>query len=261
VEAALDAGVTLFDTADVYGPDNGEAFGAAEALLGRVVAQNRSLADRMVLATKGGIVLGAPYDSSPGYIASAIDSSLKRLGLDHVALWQIHRPDMLAHPADTAEALVAAHKAGKIGAIGVSNFTPHQVEALAAHLPLPVVSCQPEFSPLAIAPLTNGVLDQALARGMTVLAWSPLGGGRLGDPRDDRSRAVAEALDLKAEACGVSRAAAAYSWIMAHPARPIPIVGTQTLTRIAEIPDAFTPSWTRPEWYAVLTASMGEPLP
>ena len=261
VEAALDAGVTLFDTADIYGPDNGEAFGAAEALLGRVFAQAPGLAQRMVLATKGGIVIGTPYDSSADYIASAIDASLKRLGVEQVALWQIHRPDMCAHPAETASALVAAHKAGKIGAVGVSNFTPQQVEALAAHLPLPIVSCQPEFSPLAIAPLTNGVLDQALARGMAVLAWSPLGGGRLGDPKDDRSRAVAKALDEKAQATGVSRAAAAYSWIMAHPARPIPIVGTQTLARIAEIPDAFKPVWTRPEWYGVLTASMGEPLP
>ena len=261
VEAALDAGVTLFDTADIYGPDNGEAFGAAEVLLGRVFAQAPSLTDRMVLATKGGIVIGTPYDSSAAYIASAIDASLARLGVDHVALWQIHRPDMFAHPAESASALVTAHKAGKIGAVGVSNFTPQQVEALAAHLPLPIVSCQPEFSPLAIAPLTNGVLDQALARGMAVLAWSPLGGGRLANPKDDRSQAVAQALDIKAEACGVSRAAVAYSWIMAHPARPIPIVGTQTLARIAEIPDAFKPIWTRPEWYAVLTASMGEPLP
>ena len=261
IEAAFEAGVTLFDTADIYGPDNGEAFGASETLLGRVFAQAPGLAQRMVLATKGGIVIGTPYDSSAGYIASAIDASLKRLGVEQVALWQIHRPDMFAHPAETAGALVAAHKAGKIGAVGVSNFTPQQVDALAAHLPLPIVSCQPEFSPLAIAPLTNGVLDQALARGMAVLAWSPLGGGRLGDPKDDRSRAVAKALDEKAQASGVSRAAAAYSWIMAHPARPIPIVGTQTLARIGEIPDAFKPVWTRPEWYAVLTTSMGEPLP
>lgn len=261
VVAALDAGVTLFDTADIYGPDNGEPFGAAEALLGRVLARNPSLASRMVVATKGGISMGVPYDSSAGYLTSAIDASLARMGLEHVALWQIHRPDMLTHPAEAARALEAAHKAGKIGAVGVSNFTPWQVEALAAHLALPVVSCQPEFSPLAIAPLTNGILDQAMARNMTVLAWSPLGGGRLGDPGDGRTRAIAATLDSKAQAYGVSRAAVAYSWIMAHPSRAIPIVGTQSLARIAEIPDAYKPRWTRTEWYQVLVASMGEPLP
>ena len=261
VSVALDAGVTLFDTADIYGPDNNEPFGAAEVLLGRVLTAHPALAARMVIATKGGISMGVPYDSSAAYLASAIDASLKRMGVDHVALWQIHRPDMLTHPAEVARALEKAHKAGKIGAIGVSNFTPSQVEALAAHSALPIVSCQPEFSPLAIAPLSDGVLDQAMARGMTVLAWSPLGQGRLGDPKDDRARAVAAALDAKAAEAGVSRAATAYSWIMAHPARPIPIVGTQTPARIAEIPDAFKPTWTRAEWYAVLVASMGENLP
>ncbi|MFN9847004.1 MAG: aldo/keto reductase family oxidoreductase [Alphaproteobacteria bacterium] len=261
VQAALDAGVTLFDTADIYGPDNNEPFGAAELLLGRVMAANPALAQRMVIATKGGISMGVPYDSSAGYLASAIDASLKRMGLDHVALWQIHRPDMLTHPAEVARALEVAHKAGKIGAIGVSNFTPSQVEALAAHSALPIVSCQPEFSPLATAPLSNGILDQAMARSMAVLAWSPLGQGRLGDPKDARSQAAARALDVKAESFGVSRAAAAYSWIMAHPARPIPIVGTQTPARIAEIPDAYKPAWTRADWYEVLVAATGEALP
>jgi predicted oxidoreductase len=261
IQAALDAGVTLFDTADIYGPDNGEPFGAAEALLGRVLAGNPGLRGRMVIATKGGISMGVPYDSSAGYLAAAIDASLARMGVDHVPLWQIHRPDLLTHPAEIGEALLTAHQAGKIGAVGVSNFTPSQVEALAAHLPLPIVSCQPEFSPLAVAPLGDGVLDQAIARGMAVLAWSPLGGGRLGNPADDRTRAVAAALDAKAKQAGVSRAAAAYSWIMAHPARPIPIVGTQSTARIAEIPDAYTPTWTRAEWYEVLVAAQGEPLP
>lgn len=259
VVAALDAGVTLFDTADIYGPDNNEPFGAAEALLGRVFQRNRGLAQRMVIATKGGIVIGTPYDSSRAYLNSAIDASLARMGVEHVALWQIHRPDILTHPSEIAEALTAAHKAGKIGAIGVSNFTASQVEALAAYLDLPVVSNQIELSPLEITPFTNGLTDQALARRMTVMAWSPLGGGRLGDPKDERGLAVAKALDAKAAEAGVSRAAAAYSWIMAHPSRPIPLVGTQSVARIAEIPDAFKPKWTRADWYAVLVAAMGAP--
>lgn len=261
VEAALGAGVTLFDTADIYGPDNGEAFGASEALLGKVLAAAPGLGQRMVIATKGGIIPGVPYDSSPAYLESAIDASLKRLGVDHVALWQVHRPDMLTHPADMARTLEAAHKAGKIGAVGVSNYTPAQVEALAAHLSLPIVSCQPEFSPLAYGPLFDGVLDQAMGRDMAVLAWSPLGGGRIANPQDERGRAVAAILDEVAQTAGVSRTAAAYSWIMAHPARPIPIVGSQTVARIAEIPDAYKPRWTRADWYRVLVASMGANLP
>jgi predicted oxidoreductase len=96
---------------------------------------------------------------------------------------------------------------------------------------------------------------------LTVLAWSPLGGGRLGHPNDERSRAVAALLDAKASETGVDRAAAAYSWIIAHPARPIPIAGTQNIERIAAIPQAFKVEWSRQEWYRVFETSLGEKLP
>ena len=262
VEAAFEAGVTLFDTADIYGPDNNEPFGAAEALLGRLFAETPALREKMVLATKGGIRMGVPYDSSPGYLAEAIDASLARLGTDKVELWQIHRPDLLAHPQEVARALENARTAGKIDAIGVSNFTPAQTAALMHCLTVPLATTQPEFSALTTTPLFDGILDQAMSHSLTVLAWSPLGGGRLARPSDDaRIQQVSALLDQKAGESGVDRAAAACSWIMAHPAHPIPIVGTQDATRIRSIGDAFKPTWTRQQWYAVLEASLGEKLP
>ncbi|HEV2568930.1 aldo/keto reductase [Sphingomonas sp.] len=261
VEAALDAGITLFDTADIYGPDNKEPFGAAEALLGRVFKDAPGLRDRMVLATKGGIVIGTPYDSSSDYIGQAIDASLQRLGTERVELWQIHRPDILTHPQEVARALEKAQAAGKIAAVGVSNFTIWQTAALAQYLTIPLVSTQPEFSALALDPIRSGLLDQAMMLDLAVLAWSPLAGGRIAEPWDGRSQEVAALLDKKAKEAGVGRTAAALSWIMAHPSRPIPIVGTQRPERIAEIPQALQPRWTRAEWYAVLQASMGERLP
>lgn len=261
IEAAFEAGVTLFDTADIYGADTPGGFGSAEALLGEVLAEAPGLRGRMVLATKGGIIPGVPYDSSAPYLASAIDNSLRRLHTDHVELWQVHRPDLLTHPQEVARTLEEAQCAGKIGAIGVSNFTAAQTAALAKFLPVPVASHQSEFSPLHLAPLFDGIFDQSMAEGMAFLAWSPLGGGRLGDPADKRTWAIAGLLDAKAADYGVSRAAATYSWVMAHPARPIPIVGTQNVDRIREIPQAFAPRWTRAEWYAVLQLSMGEKLP
>ncbi|MGD0891482.1 MAG: aldo/keto reductase [Terracidiphilus sp.] len=261
VEAALDAGITLFDTADIYGPDNGEPFGAAEALLGRVFRQAPSLRRRMVLATKGGIRMGVPYDSSEAYLRAAIDASLTRLGTERVELWQVHRPDILTHPQEVARTLETAHQAGKIAAIGVSNFTVAQTAALAHFLTVPLTSHQPQFSPLFLEPALDGLLDQAMLMELTVLAWSPLGGGRLGHPNDERSRAVAALLDAKASETGVDRAAAAYSWIMAHPARPIPIAGTQNIERIAAIPQAFKVEWIRQEWYRVFETSLGEKLP
>lgn len=261
LHAALDAGIDLIDTADIYGPDNGEPFGASEALLGGVLAAEPGLRARIVLATKGGISMGVPYDSSAAYLGSAIDASLARLGTDHIDLWQIHRPDMLTHPSEIARAIEDAHKTGKIGSFGVSNFTVSQVAMLQQFLSLPIVSTQPELSALKLAPIDNGELDQAIAMDMAVLAWSPLGGGRIANPADPRAQAVADGLDAVAADYGVSRTAAAYSWIMAHPARPIPIVGSQKVDRIAESADALKVRWTRASWYALLVAAKGEPLP
>lgn len=261
VETALEAGVTLFDTADIYGPSDLGGFGVAESQLGRVLEASPGLRRRMVLATKGGIVFGTPYNSSAAYLASAIDASLKRMQVDRIDLWQIHRPDILTHPGEIARALEEAHRAGKIAAIGVSNYTAAQTQGLAACLSLPIVSHQPEFSALKLDPLQDGILDQAIMNDMAVLAWSPLAGGRLALPQDERARAVVGLFDAKAEQAGVSRTAVALSWLMVHPAQTIPIVGTQNLDRIREIPQAYLPRWSRQEWYAVLVASRGERLP
>ncbi|MBV8970774.1 MAG: aldo/keto reductase [Sphingomonadaceae bacterium] len=263
VEAAFEAGIILFDTADIYGADAPGGFGAAEALLGRVFAEAPELRDRMVLASKGGIRLGVPYDSSPEYLVQAVDASLKRLGTDRIDLWQIHRPDVLAHPAEIAATLEELVLQGKIVSVGVSNYTPAQTAVLKSYLNIPLASTQPEFSPLATAPLSDGTLDRAMKYGLAVLAWSPLGQGRLGgdDAADDRTTAVRAALDAHAAKYGVSRSAVAYAWIMAHPSKPIPIVGSQNPARIREAADAFKVRFERAEWYAILEASLGERLP
>lgn len=261
VEAAFETGVTFFDTADIYGFNGASGFGDAEALLGRVLEAAPHLRKNMVLATKGGIMPPIPYDQSRSYLMSALDASLSRLGVDHVELWQVHRPDILTHPQDLARTLEDMVKSGKVGAVGVSNFTHGHISALKSALDIPLVSTQPEFSPLHLEPLEQGLFDQAMEHDMAVLAWSPLGGGRIAQPDTDRERAVAAALDTVAQEFGVSRTAAAYSWIMAHPARAIPIVGSQQVSRIREAGDALKVRWTRQTWYDVLVASRGEKLP
>ncbi|MET3824797.1 aryl-alcohol dehydrogenase-like predicted oxidoreductase [Sphingomonas sp. PvP055] len=261
IDAAFAAGVTLFDTADIYGFNGVDGFGDAETLLGKVFAEDSALRDRMILATKGGIRPPLPYDQSTAYLTEALDASLTRLGVESVDLYQIHRPDILTHPQEVARALEDMVSSGKVRAIGVSNFTIPQIRALEAFLTIPLASLQPELSPLELGPIENGLLDLAMERDHAVLAWSPLGGGRIGSPEDDRSKAVAAALDVVAEQAGVSRAAAAYAWIMAHPARAIPIVGTQNAARIAEIADVYKVRFTRQSWYDVLIASRGERLP
>ncbi|WP_336985705.1 aldo/keto reductase [Altererythrobacter aquiaggeris] len=261
VHAALGAGITLLDTADIYGFDGDGGFGDAETLLGEVMAAEPGLREKMVLASKGGIMPPLPYDQSADYLSGAIDASLRRLRTGMIDLYHIHRPDILAHPQEVARTLEDAVEAGKIRSIGVSNFTQAQTEALAHFLDLPLAATQPEISPLRIDCFENGELDQAMRLGITPLAWSPLGGGRLLSPESERDKAVAAELDRVADEHGVSRSVAAYGWLMAHPAGIIPITGSQNAERIAEATQALAMRWTRQNWYAVLVAARGERLP
>ena len=261
VHTALNAGITLLDTADIYGFNGSGGFGDAEALLGEVLAAEPALRGRMVLASKGGIMPPLPYDQSADYLQRALEASLRRLKTETIDLYQIHRPDILAHPQEVARVLDDAVAAGKIRAVGVSNYTRPQVAALNQFLGHKLVATQPEISPLRIDCFENGELDQAMMLGLTPLAWSPLGGGRLASPESERDKAVAAELDRVAAALGVSRAVAAYSWLMAHPAGIVPIIGSQQAERIAEGVTALTMRWTRTDWYTVLVAARGEGLP
>lgn len=263
VEAALESGINLLDTADIYGFNGRDGFGDAERLLGKVFASAPGLRGRVVLASKGGIIPGVPYDSSASYLVRACEESLRRLGTDCLDLYQVHRPDVLTHPAELARTLESLLAGGKVRAVGVSNFTPAQTAALLAHLQVSLASTQPEFSPLTLDPLTDGTLDLALQHTISVLAWSPLAGGRLAqqDSADERAARICAELDAQAQRHGVSRAAAAYAWLMAHPAGVIPIVGSQQPSRIREAAAACRVQWTRSDWYRVLVASRGSPLP
>jgi predicted oxidoreductase len=266
IEAALEIGCTLFDTADIYGYATPDGFGGAERLLGQVLRAAPGLRQRMVLATKAGICPPVPYDSRPAYLLEACESSLQRLGIDCIDLFQIHRPDPLTHPAELAGTLEQLRQAGKIRAAGVSNYSAAQLDALCQYLPFPLASIQPEFSALAIEPLENGVLDAALRRGIAVLAWSPLGQGRLGSAgtahaHDARAAAVIAALESVAQRAQVPRTAVAYAWVMAHPSRPIPLIGSQNPGRIREAALAYTVRLGRDEWFQILQAARGAPLP
>lgn len=269
VHAALDLGIDFFDVAAVYGLDwGGSAFGESEALLGQVFAREPALRKRIVLATKFGIVPGIPYDSSPEAVIASCEASLKRLNTDVIDLFQVHRPDVLSHPIDLANALSALKKQGKIREAGVSNYSARQSLVLQQFLDFELASHQPEFSALHLDPVQDGVFDQCLSRNMTPLAWSPLAGGKLSlslheahqsDP-SGRLAKVISALDLVAAKHGVSRTVLALAFVMRHPARPIPVIGTQTPARMAEAMRAAEVSISRAEWYAIASAA-GMPLP
>ncbi|MBV71047.1 MAG: aldo/keto reductase [Myxococcales bacterium] len=269
VEFALEMGINLFDHADVYGCDGGGEFGDAEALFGAVLKDAPHLREKMVIASKGGIVLGVPYDSSPSYLRQAVDASLQRLQIDSIDLYQIHRPDFLGHPEAVAAVLTELREEGKIKEVGVSNYTPSQFRALQAWLPFPIATRQPEFSCWNHDAIRNGILDQCMETKVTPMAWSPMAGGRIGldtmaaraDAEGHRLVQLLDTLDTIANEQSVSRSAVALAWILAHPAGVIPIIGTQRLERIKASVDAVKVKLTRTQWNAILVAAQGEPLP
>ena len=264
IEAAREIGVNLFDHADIYGGD-----GAAEDLFGRVLAEVPSLRGSILIATKCGIVRGIPYDSSGEHIRRACEASLRRLRVDVIDLYQIHRPDLLAHPHEIAAAFAQLRREGKIREMGVSNYTPAQFEALQAAVPFPIATHQPEFSAWCLDPLRDGVLDQCLRSIVTPLAWSPLARGLLGkaieDARQERGgerlAALLACLDEIAAREAVSRGAVALAFLLAHPAGVIPLLGTQQLERIRAGAEAFRVRLDRQDWYRIVVASQGEALP
>jgi len=266
VDAAIEAlsflrenDVCHFDTADCYGGASG--FGGSERLLGAVRKRAPELLSGAAIATKAGVEPGSPYNSSGAYLKAACDASLKRLGVERVDLFYIHRPDLLTHPAELAGALDGLVEAGKIGAVGVSNFTTHQVAALAGFLKAPICVHQIEFSVAHIEPLFDGTLDQAMERGIAVAAWSPFAGGRLGEAGPPELERVRGELKRIAEEHAAPAVAVALAFIGRHPAPVTPILGSKRPERLRDCLKARSLSLSRRDWYAIVEACRGEAMP
>ena len=255
LEAAREAGIDHLDTADVYGGE----FGGAEHLLGELRRQAPSLFAGAALATKAGVERGSPYNSSADYILRACEASLRRLNVERIDLFYIHRPDCLTHPDELAGALDALVTGGKIGAVGLSNFTTHQVDAIARHMKAPIAALQIEISALETAAIMDGRLDQATREGISVLAWSPLAGGRLLD--SSAAPATFEVLTQIASAQDVGIETVALAFLLRHPAGVTPIIGTTQPARIARLTEACHVTLSRSEWYSILEAALGRRLP
>lgn len=251
----------LVDTADVYGLDwGGVGFGACEALLGQVLADAPDLRDEIVLATKGGIHPPVPYDSSASGLRKACEASLHRLGVDVIDLYQVHRPDLFAHPESVAATLLALRDEGKIRAIGISNYTPAQHDALLVYLQDALATTQPEYSAIELTPLRDGTFDRCARDHVTPLAWSPLGGGRIVSGTGV-SLELLGVLDALARREGVSRAAVAIAFTLAHPTRPVSIVGSQNPSHLRDATDALRVHLARVDCYRIVAAAEGRPLP
>ena len=270
VAAAFDAGYTLFDNADIY------CNGVCETILGQALREVRGLRGGAVVASKCGIRFkGDPtpdapgrYDFSPDYIVRSCEGSLKRLGVETIDLYQLHRPDWLMDPPAVAGAFEKLRAAGKVREVGVSNFSPSQLSALQHACPMPLVVNQVEIHLGRLDAFQDGTLDQCLTEHVTPMAWSPLGGGTLFEkphgPSGTPKRNVPglpQAIEMVAKEIGTSAGVVALAWLLKHPAKIMPIVGSMDSGRIKALTRADELDLSREHWYGLLVAARGEPMP
>jgi predicted oxidoreductase len=270
VVSAFECGYTLFDLADIY------CDGVCESIVGQALKEVSGMRQRVLIATKCGIrkksdpAPDSPYryDFSAEHIVRSCEQSLKRLGVETIDLYQLHRPDFLGDPDEVGKAFSQLKLAGKVREFGVSNFRPSQLDALQTACSMPLIANQVEFSLARLDCFFDGTLDQCLSHKITLMAWSPLAGGRLADngpidlqtPDHAHRIHVREMLDLVARERGVTRSVAALAWLLKHPAGIVPIVGTTNLERIRDAINATEIELTRDEWYRLMEAAHGQRL-
>lgn len=271
IHTAADAGYTLFDNADIY------TGGVAEKILGDALRESPGLRDRVLIATKAGVrragephpASPARYDASAEHLERSCEASLRRLRVETVDLFLIHREDVLSDPAEIAGAFDRLHRSGKARCFGLSNHRPTLVTAIQKACRVPLVAHQVEISLARLEPFTDGTLDQCLGEGLTPLAWSPLAGGLLGGGAQRllpgqmgyNVDAVRPVLAEIAAQRGVSPAAVALAWLLRHPGGIVPVVGSANPGRIRDAARAAELTLDREEWYRLYVAARGTPLP
>ena len=254
IEACLAQGITTMDQADIYGGYE------AEEVLGHALRAAPQLRDQIEIVTKCDILVGAGryastrvkhYDTSAAHIVASVDHSLRLMATDHIDLLLIHRPDPLMDHRETGAALDAAVASGKVGSVGVSNFKPHDWNLLQSAMQTPLVTNQIEISVLETGAFTNGDLAFLQERDVPAMAWSPLAGGALFSGDNPKLLAL-----LGTIGDGDS-AAAAVAWLLAHPARILPVLGTNNLSRIQALDAACGIAMDRETWFEIYEAANG----
>ena len=261
IEHCLELGIHTFDHADIYGHYS------TEALFGDALRDRPELRERMVLVSKCGINLVherrpdlriKSYNTSHDHIIASAERSLKNLRTDYLDVLLIHRPSPLMHPDEISEAFHKLQRDGKVRLFGVSNFTPSEFQMLGSRFPL--VTNQVEASILHLDPFVDGTFDQALQHNVAPMAWSPLGGGEIfGKTLSERSQRIREkAMEIGQRHGDYGLDQVLLAWLLRHPARIIPVLGTGSKARLTAAAEATKLELNREEWFELYEASRGE---
>lgn len=272
IDTAIEVGANFFDHADIYGRGGG-----CEEAFGRRLKARPELREKMILQSKCGI-RRTFYDFSKEHILFSVDESLRRLNTDYLDALVLHRPDALVEPEEVAQAFNELEESGKVRFFGVSNHSPAQMTLLKKYVKQPLLFNQLQFSPVHTAMIDSGinvntrfdeaidrdggVLDYCRLNDMVIQAWSPfqhgfIEGVFLENPSFEKVNA---ALKEIGERYAISQSAAVVAWLLRHPAKIQPIIGSTSPARIREIAKAAEIFLTRPEWYEIYRAA-GNRLP
>lgn len=265
VKHSLDVGITTFDHADIYGSYT------CEEIFGNALAGQSSLRNRMQLVSKCGIKLVSDqrplhtmksYDTGREHIMRSVENSLQTLRTDYLDVLLIHRPSPLMDADEIGEAFGTLKQQGKVLHFGVSNFSTSQFDLLQSRFDFPLVTNQIEISVLCPAPFTNGLLDHCQQHRYQPMAWSPVGGGRLFDHENQQTHQLRETLTGIAQSLGnYSIEQVALAWLLGHPARIIPVLGTGKTERLSSATQALDISLTTEQWLEIFMAATGMELP
>lgn len=265
LQKCVELGITTLDTAEVYGVYQVEEF------IGQTLKSDTGLKKKIEIVTKCGIYVPcdfhperkvAHYNVTAERIIKSAEKSLRLMGIDHIDLLLVHRPDWLTSADETAAGLNKLLKQGKIRSAGVSNYNVHQFELLNSRMDQPLVTNQIEFSLLHMEPIHDGTLDQCQRLRIRPMAWSPLGGGRLFDLENEAGQRLRHAMAQLAPKYGnASVEQFAHAWVLAYPSQPISIIGTNKIERIIDTAKAAAIELEREDWYALWEAAQGRQIP
>jgi predicted oxidoreductase len=282
IEAALECGLNYFDHADIY------CCGKSETIFGEYLEQNSNLRDKLIIQSKCGICLAdqpgeeTRFDLSFDHIVEAVEGSLKRLHTDYLDILLLHRPDPLVKPEEVAQAFELLHRTGKVRNFGVSNHSPIQIDLLRAFVDQPIVVNQIEYNPIhtvlhdaAIHANMKrshygnpgeGIIEYCRLHGIELQAWGSLAKGVLtgkssGPGTEPRIHELITLIERLAKDRNVSREAIVIAWILRHPARIAPVVGTTNPDRLRACCEATEIELSRIEWYQIYTTALGHPVP
>lgn len=265
IQHNLNQGITTFDHADIYGSYT------CEELFGEALSLKPSLREQMEIVTKCGIVLPSNsrpehkthhYNTSEKHILTSVENSLRNLKTDYIDTLLIHRPDPFMDGEAVASAFTKLKEQGKVRHFGVSNFKDHQWNMLQSFLPFPLVTNQLELSAYNLENFEDGTLNLCQEKRVAPMAWSPLAGGKVFTSDDDKAVRLRDTLTKVKEEIGAEGIdQVLYAWLLTHPAKIMPIVGSGKKERIDGAIDALNMRLNHDQWFEILQSSMGHDVP